>query len=117
MDLEALRSHPENGPLLVRVSGIIRRHATLAFSLPPGEMTTAEFAKSLQSSKAPSDLSSTTIQFLRQCDERKFSAKPPPPQSSIVDTALDLLDEIEKAKVSVSAATASVPDAVPANPS
>ncbi|HXD00643.1 MAG TPA: polyprenyl synthetase family protein, partial [Verrucomicrobiae bacterium] len=45
--LEALRGQPENGVLLMKVSGIFRRYVTFACGLPPREMTTTEVCRAV----------------------------------------------------------------------
>jgi hypothetical protein len=113
LDLEALHGLPEDGPLLVRVSRILRRHIAIAFDLPPDELTTGEFARALQSSgKATPEIADAIVQFLRQCDERKFSASPPASQKSVIDAALELFEKVEQSRAPappIIAAAPSVP--------
>lgn len=97
--LEALRGRPENGALLVEVSRIVRRYVIIVSSLPPGEMTSTELRVALASRlEVPSELAGAIGDFLRQCDERKFSAAPPPSSIVAVDAALDLVEKFERAR-------------------
>jgi hypothetical protein len=72
--LEALRQRPEDADCLGTVSQILRKYFIGAFELPPGELTTAEFCRALSShDQIAAELSSAVADFLRRCDERKFS--------------------------------------------
>jgi hypothetical protein len=115
-DLEALRGRPEDGVLLMKVSGILRRYVTFACGLPPGELTTAELGQVLAvGSQFSSDLTNATAEFFRQCDARKFSPNPPTANSGAVDGALALLEKIEKRRREISAAAppTSLPPPIP----
>jgi hypothetical protein len=94
--LEPLGQQPENGALLSRVSQILRHYMTAAFSLPPGELTTAEFCRAIagQGPIGP-ELSAALGDFLRQCDQRKFSPPPPAPPLSAVAQALKLIEQAQ----------------------
>jgi hypothetical protein len=97
--LEVLRGRPEDGALLVEVSGILRRYVIFAFGLPTGEMTSAELRDALASNpKVPPEVSGAVGDFLRQCDERKFSATPPSSPIGAVDMALNLIEKIENSR-------------------
>ena len=72
--LEKCRARPEDGTVLSEVSQTLRRYVGAVFEFPPGEFTTAEFCRELQrSEKVAPQLTSAISDFLRACDERKFS--------------------------------------------
>jgi hypothetical protein len=72
--LEALRQRPEDGALLSEVSRILRRYVIIAFQLPPAELTTAELRHAVSDHpRIGPELSIALADFLRRCDERKFS--------------------------------------------
>ena len=97
--LEALRGRAEDAALVVEVTRILRRYVLSVFGLAPDELTTAEIRQVLQSSKPTGpDLADAIADFLRECDERKFSPAPPPPRIGVVDRALALLEKIEAAR-------------------
>ena len=90
--LEPLRQQPEDGALLSRVSQVLRRYVAAAFELPPGELTTAEFCRATAShARIGPELSAALSEFLRQCDQRKFSPPAPAPPLSAVAQALQLI--------------------------
>jgi hypothetical protein len=73
--LAKLQGGPEDGKILSEASQILRHYVTAAFELPPGETTTAEFCAALATSnKIGAELAHNLSSFLRECDERKFSA-------------------------------------------
>jgi hypothetical protein len=98
--LAKLPRQPEDGKHLSEVSHILRRYVIGAFELPPGEFTTAEFSAALAGSeKIGAELAQTISNFLRECDERKFS-----PASSTVPFkaaahALELIALAEKRRL------------------
>jgi len=98
--LAKLPRQPEDGKHLSEVSHILRRYVIGAFKLPPGEFTTAEFSAALAGSeKIGAELAQTISNFLRECDERKFS-----PASSTVPfraaaRALELIALAEKRRL------------------
>lgn len=94
--LEPLRRQPEDGRLLSRVSQVLRHYVTAAFHLPPEELTTAEFCRAI-TSHAPigPELSGALSDFLRQCDQLKFSPPAPAPPLSAVVQALQLIDQAQ----------------------
>jgi hypothetical protein len=95
--LEALRGQPENGVLLMKVSGIFRRYVTFACGLPPREMTTTEVCRAVAvRSQFRPDLGDAIANFFRQCDERKFAPTPPAAELGAVAGALALLEQIEQ---------------------
>ncbi len=94
--LEPLRQQPETTAVLVRVSQVVRRYFIAAFALPPGELTTTEFSRALQSNpQVGPELSRSSVEFLRQCDQRKFAPQPPAPPLGAVGQALHLLEQAE----------------------
>jgi hypothetical protein len=115
-DLEALRDQPEDGVLLMKVSGILRRYVTFACGLPPGELTSAELCRvvAIRPLFSP-DLAAAIADFFCQCDERKFSADPPTSALGAVATALALVEKIEQRRQSQagSAPAQSLPPPIP----
>ena len=94
--LEPLRQQPEDGLVLSRVSQILRQYVTAAFHLPPGELTTTDFSRAIAGQgQAGPELSAALSEFLRQCDQRKFSPTPPAPPLSAVTHALKLIDQAQ----------------------
>jgi hypothetical protein len=95
-ELESLRTQPETGAVLSKVSQVVRHYFTGAFSLPPGELTTTEFCSAIGSvDKLDPDLASGVAGFLRQCDERKFAPLPVQPPLGAVTQATQLIDQAE----------------------
>jgi len=73
-ELEQLRNQSEDGKTLSRVSQVLKRYVAVAFELPAGEMTTGEFSQTAaRSEKVGRELAAAVNDFLRQCDEQKFS--------------------------------------------
>ena len=73
-ELELLQLSAEDGKTISRVSQVLKRYLAVAFELPAGEMTTAEFNRAATSSEnVGSDLAASVSKFLRECDEQKFS--------------------------------------------
>lgn len=94
--LEPLRQQPEEGVLLSRVSQILRHYVAAAYDLPPGELTTAEFRRALDGhAQIGPELSAALSEFLRQCDQRKFSPPAPVPPLGAVAQALKLIDQAQ----------------------
>ena len=94
--LEPLCHRSEDGLLLSRVSQILRQYVAAAFGLPPGELTTTEFCRAIAGhEQVGSELASALSDFLRQCDQRKFSPPPPAPPLSATAHALKLIDQAE----------------------
>ena len=94
--LEPLRQQPEDGVVLSRVSQILRRYVVAAFDLPPGELTTTDFSRAIagQGQVGP-ELSAALTEFLRQCDQRKFSPPAPAPPLSAAAQALKLIEQAQ----------------------
>jgi hypothetical protein len=98
--LEPLLARPEDGLLLSKVSQILRHYIAEAFGLPPGEHTTSEFCGLIANhDRIGADLATTISEFLRRCDERKFTPIPPTAPISAASTALKLI-EISQARLS-----------------
>jgi hypothetical protein len=73
--LESLRPKAEDGAVLSQVSRILREYFQATFNLPPDELTTTEFCRTLSThEKVGAELADKASDFLRRCDERKFSA-------------------------------------------
>jgi hypothetical protein len=90
--LDLLLTRPEDGIVLSQVSQILRRYSAEAFSLPPGELTTAEFCRLASGHEGMGpELASAVCEFLRRCDERKFTASPPTAPMAAVANALKLI--------------------------
>lgn len=93
--LESLRNRPEDPQLLAQVSRILRGYMVFAFCLPPDEFTTTELKFELQARpSADARLASELIEFLQQCDKRKFAPEPSSISSGTVARALELLEKI-----------------------
>lgn len=90
--LDLLLTRPEDGLVLSQVSQILRRYMAEAFALPPGELTTGEFCRVASShEEIGPELASAVSEFLRRCDERKFTASPPAAPMAAVANALKLI--------------------------
>lgn len=91
--LEALRQRPEDGDLLSEVSRVLKRYLAVAFELPSGELTTAEFCQAFQGHRAPgTELAESVSSFLRQCDALKFSPDEREAPVGAADRALTLVE-------------------------
>jgi len=100
--LEALRQRPEDGACLSNLSRILRNYFIGAFQLPPGELTTAEFCRVISGHEPiGAELSTTVSEFLRRCDERKFSPANSPAPLGDVTRGLELvaLGEARRARL------------------
>jgi hypothetical protein len=96
--LAKLLRQPEDGKLLSEVSQILRRYVIAAFELPPGEFTTGEFTTALAGSeKIGAELAQTISNFLRECDERKFSAGNASNPFNAASRTLELVALVENA--------------------
>ena len=115
--LEPLRQQPEDGALLSRVSQILRHYIAAAFGLPPEELTTAEFCRAIAGhERAGPDLAAALSDFLRQCDQRKFSPPAPAPPLSAVAQALRLIDQTQARLAALAQAAAQRPPKIPSPP-
>ena len=87
------RSKPEDGLVLSQVSQILRHYIAEAFALPPGELTTIEFCRLMARHEGIDlELGSAISEFLRRCDERKFTPAPPAAPMTAAATALRLVE-------------------------
>ena len=95
--LEGLRGRPEDAPLTVEVSHIIRNYLISVFMLPPDELTTAEVLRALQARpQIDPGLVKSIGTFLRRCDELKFGRNFPQTQTGLAAEASDLVDAVER---------------------
>jgi hypothetical protein len=95
--LAKLPRQPEDGKHLSEVSHILRRYVIGAFELPPGEFTTAEFSAALAGTeKIGAELAQTISNFLRECDERKFSPSNPDMPVNAANRALQIINLAEQ---------------------
>jgi len=95
-ELSSLQGQPETGALLSRVSGSVRRYTAAAFSLPPGELTTAEFCRAVDHNDALGPvLAESVTGFLQRCDERKFAPPAVQPPMGAADEAIRLVELAE----------------------
>jgi hypothetical protein len=100
--LDPLRLEPETGAVLSRVSQVVRYYFSTAFGLPPTEFTTAEFCHALtQAKRLGPDVARGVVDFLAECDLRKFSPSPPPAPLRAAETATRLIEEAERARAVV----------------
>jgi hypothetical protein len=103
--LEPLAQRPEDGALLSQVSQILRHYVSAAFNLPPIELTTAEFCRTIAGhEQVGSELSAALSEFLHQCDQRKFSPPSPAPPLSVVTHALQLIDQAQARRIALAPA-------------
>jgi hypothetical protein len=94
--LAALQTQAEDGATLRQISQSLRRYLINAFWLLPDEATTTEFCARLQSSeRIGPELASALGEFLRQCDERKFSPAPAYAPLRAAQRALELVAQAE----------------------
>jgi hypothetical protein len=90
--LEAMANRPEDGAMLSRVPQILRHYVQTAFDLPTGEATTREFGQALAAhEQIGQELSSALMEFLRDCDRRKFARTDPSAPLGAVARALELV--------------------------
>jgi len=72
--LAKLQGRPETGAALSELSQILRRYIGTAFKLSAGEPTTTEFLALISHhEKIGPELAQKLADFMRECDERKFS--------------------------------------------
>ncbi len=94
--LEKLRCAPETGEIISRVSQTVRNYFIAAFQWPAGEFTTAEFARMISNDKKiGAEISSDAIDFLRECDARKFSSSNKVEPMDAAGRALQLVEQAE----------------------
>jgi hypothetical protein len=95
-ELELLNVPDADGKTISRVSQVLKHYFIVAFELMPGEMTTAEFSRAVASNKKTGDeLAASVSEFLRQCDEQKFSPAAGV-QTSACSRALELVEQGER---------------------
>jgi hypothetical protein len=95
--LAKCRAQPEDGKVLSEISQILRRYAAATFHFPPGEFTTSEFCRYLErSEQVPPQLARVHSDFLRACDERKFSPAASSAPLHAADRALEIVALTEK---------------------
>jgi len=105
--LAALQGQPEDGAVLSRVSQAIRRYVAAAFGMPPEELNTTEFCRSVEDhEQIGSALSAALAEFLRRCDERKFAPSPPAPALGAVARGFELIELAETRRAQLRAAAA-----------
>lgn len=105
--LGTLRNAAENGPVLSRVSQIVRRYFGMSFGLPPAELTTAEFSRAMVSCGQMSpELRQGVTEFLRECDERKFAPSAPATPLRAVDRAEQFIEAAEARRQEIEMAAA-----------
>lgn len=106
--LARLQSQPEDGNVLSAASQILRRYIVAVLDLPPGEMTTAEFCSALAANgKINEELAQSISEFLRKCDQQKFSSSPATAPLNAAIRALELLENVEKRRVQIKNETGS----------
>ncbi len=95
-ELELLNVPNADGKTISRVSQVLKHYIAVAFELPPGEMTTTEFNRAVASSeKIGGELAARVSEFLRACDEQKFSPLAGV-QSSVCARAIELVEQGER---------------------
>ncbi|TAK90877.1 MAG: DUF4381 family protein [Verrucomicrobia bacterium] len=98
--LELLRQQNEDGNVLSEVSQVLRRYLVAAFEMSPDELTTSEFCHALQQSERIGDeLTAAVSDFLRRCDEWKFSPATMPVPLGAATQALALVELSEARRV------------------
>ena len=106
-ELAKLANRPEDGACLSAVSQVVRRYFISAFRLSNGELNTAEFSAAMAGRpEIGPDLAIPVTNFLRQCDERKFSPKPVPTPLGAVTQAENFLAQAEARRAAVQPPTA-----------
>ena len=95
-ELEALRKQSQDATTLSHVSRCVQRYYAVAFGLPPGELTTAEFCRALVGNEQIGGrLAERVTGFLRQCDVAKFSPVAAANPGAAVNEALELVEQSE----------------------
>ncbi len=106
--LESLRAAPEDGAVVSRVSRVVRYYFSAAFNLPAGELTTSEFSRAIEGvQKLGPELKIAVVDFLRRCDERKFSPSPARAPLGAAARAVQIIEEAETRRVDLDAAAGS----------
>lgn len=113
--LASLRSQPESGVLLSRVSQTVRRYVSTVFEISPGELTTTDLVRGMagRDDIGPA-LAARISEFLQQCDQRKFAPQisSNSPAMGAVDLAENLIEstEVRRAELRAAAADQQAPD-------
>jgi hypothetical protein len=95
-ELEVLRKQSQDVTTLSHVSRCVRRYFAVAFGLPTGELTTAEFCRALAGNEQVGGrLSERVTDFLRQCDVAKFSPVAAANPGAAMNEALELVAQSE----------------------
>lgn len=111
--LARLRGQPQDPPLVVEVSRIVRNYLVSVFMLPPDELTTTELLRAMKSrSQIDESTTAAVSAFLRQCDEWKFAPARLPPQTGVVARASELVEMIEKQRHQPPQGTAAQPTVI-----
>ena len=88
---------PEDGKVLSEVSQALRHYVGAVLGFPAGELTTGEFRQELErSEKITPQLKNDIFDFLRACDERKFSPTVSAPALNAAGRALQFIAVIEE---------------------
>lgn len=112
--LEVLRQRNEDGVVLSEVSQILRRYLVAVFALAPDELTTSEFCLTLhRNQKVSAELAAAVADFLRRCDERKFSPVATSPLNAAA-RALELVQLAEARRAHLRQLTVAPPLPIPA---
>ena len=91
--LAALQTQPEDGATLSLISQTLRRYLVATFWLHTGETTTSEFCAALAANaQVGPELSVALGEFLKQCDERKFSPVASTTATGAASRALELVE-------------------------
>jgi len=92
----AVQGQAQTGKLLSNVSRVTRSYLSRVFQLPATELTTTEFCELLaKEERVGLTLASTAQNFLKHCDELKFSSAPPPGPFDAVAESLKLVEQGE----------------------
>ena len=106
--LYPLLQQPEDGALLSRVSQILRRYIIAVFKLPTGELTTTEFCRAIAAQDSVgAELASALVDFLRACDQRKFSSSSSEKALGATARALALIAQAETRRAQLASPPAS----------
>ncbi|HEX3625830.1 MAG TPA: hypothetical protein VH280_10440 [Verrucomicrobiae bacterium] len=96
--LAKCKRRPEDRNVLGEVSQALRHYIGAVLEFPSGEYTTAEFCAELdRSATLTPELRLAISEFLRACDEQKFSPAISSAPLNAVDRALEFIDLVEKA--------------------
>jgi hypothetical protein len=96
--LAELMKKEETGALIMEVSVALKHYLNRVLEFMPGEKTTAEFHAALSGQTGiPTELAANIAEFLKRCDEWKFSASPLPARLNVVEKAGSLVDSTESA--------------------